>query len=114
MTYGTANNPHKFNRDVLRTWARVVAATPEVALRVHPSGVRPAAFRRNVAAAFAAEGVAADRLVWRDVRGAHLAYYNEVDITLDTFPLTGGTTTVDALMMGVPWSAWPVKASTSG
>jgi predicted O-linked N-acetylglucosamine transferase (SPINDLY family) len=59
-------------------------------------------FRTHVTRAFAAEGVPAERLVFRAVRGAHLRFYDEVDITLDTFPLTGGTTTVEALWMGAP------------
>ncbi|HET6970951.1 MAG TPA: hypothetical protein VFH92_07495, partial [Phenylobacterium sp.] len=102
VTYGTANNPHKYSRDVLRAWAKVVAATPGSKFAfIRPEG-SGASFRRNIEAQFALEGVAADRLVWHVIRGQHLPFYNEVDVTLDPFPLTGGTTTTESLWMGVP------------
>jgi predicted O-linked N-acetylglucosamine transferase (SPINDLY family) len=102
VTFGTANNPHKYTTQVLRQWARVVAAVPGSKFAF----VRPEAsgesFRANIEAQFAREGVSADRLVWRPVRGAHLPHYNDIDVTLDPFPLTGGTTTTESLWMGVP------------
>jgi predicted O-linked N-acetylglucosamine transferase (SPINDLY family) len=102
ITYGTANNPHKYSREVVRTWAKIVAATPGSKFAfIRPEG-GTAPFRENLTAEFAAENVSADRLVFHTVRGAHLPFYNEVDITLDPFPLTGGTTTCEALWMGVP------------
>jgi predicted O-linked N-acetylglucosamine transferase (SPINDLY family) len=102
LTYGTANNPHKYTREVLRTWARVVKATPGSRFAfIRPEGGSPS-FRANIERQFAHEGVGAERIFWYVVRGAHLPYYNQVDITLDTFPLTGGTTTTEALWMGVP------------
>ncbi|MBX3482757.1 tetratricopeptide repeat protein [Phenylobacterium sp.] len=102
VTYGTANNPHKYTSELLRAWARVVKATPNSRFAfIRPEG-GSASFRANIEREFAHEGVGADRLVWHVVRGAHLPLYNEVDITLDTFPLTGGTTTTETLWMGVP------------
>jgi predicted O-linked N-acetylglucosamine transferase (SPINDLY family) len=102
LTFGTANNPHKYSREVLRTWARITAAVPGARFMfVRPEG-GSASFRRHVLAEFAAEGVPEARVVFQAVRGGHLPYYGQIDITLDPFPLTGGTTTAEALWMGVP------------
>jgi predicted O-linked N-acetylglucosamine transferase (SPINDLY family) len=102
VTFGTANNPNKYGPEMLRTWARAVAATPNSQfLFVRPEG-GTRSFRENMQARFAAEGVAPERVRFQAVRGAHLPFYNEIDIALDTFPLTGGTTTCETLWMGVP------------
>jgi predicted O-linked N-acetylglucosamine transferase (SPINDLY family) len=102
ITYGTANNPHKYNREMFEAWSRVLRETPGSRfLFVRPEG-GSASFRRNVLAAFERGGVAGDRIGFSTVRGAHIPFYNEIDISLDTFPLTGGTTTTESLWMGVP------------
>lgn len=102
ITYGTANDPHKYTPEGLRAWAQVVAQTPGSRFAFLRPEAGSAVFRRNIEAAFAAEGVTADRLRWMAVRGRHMPLYDEIDITLDPFPLTGGTTTAEALWMGVP------------
>ena len=61
-----------------------------------------ATFRQNLLAEFAPHSIDAERIIFHPVRGAHMALYNEVDISLDTLPLTGGTTTTESLWMGVP------------
>lgn len=102
VTFGTANNPYKYSREMVRHWARVVAAVPESRfMLVRPEGGTQA-FRDHIAAIFEAEGVAAERLRFEAVRGQHMPFYNEMDISLDTFPQTGGTTTCESLWMGVP------------
>lgn len=102
LTFGTANNPYKYSLEMVRTWARITAAVPKSRfMLVRPESGAPS-FRSNIAEIFAAEGVTADRLAFEDVRGHHMHLYNEIDISLDTFPQTGGTTTCEALFMGVP------------
>lgn len=102
LTIGTANNPYKYSKAMVRTWARVTAAIPDARFMfVRPEGGAPS-FRRNMTEIFAAEGVSADRIRFEDVRGAHMPFYNDLDMSLDTFPQTGGTTTCEALFMGVP------------
>ena len=102
LTFGTANNPHKYNREMIAVWSRVLAATPGSRFMfIRPEG-GTATFRENLQAEFERNGIARERIVFSTIRGAHMPFYNEVDITLDTFPLTGGTTTTEALWMGVP------------
>ncbi len=102
VTYGTANNPYKYSPKVLSTWAKITAATPDARfLFVRPEAGAPA-FRDWMTKAFEAEGVPAERVLFECVRGKHMRWYNEMDISLDTFPQTGGTTTCESLFMGVP------------
>jgi predicted O-linked N-acetylglucosamine transferase (SPINDLY family) len=102
LTFGTANNPYKYSREMVKAWARVTAAVPGARfIFVRPEGGAPS-FRKNILALFAAEGVPEDRVRFEDIRGAHMPFYNDIDISLDTFPQTGGTTTCEALWMGVP------------
>jgi predicted O-linked N-acetylglucosamine transferase (SPINDLY family) len=102
ITFGTANNPHKYNREVFALWAQVLQQVPGSRfIFIRPEG-GTTSFRKNVLAEFARGGIAEDRITFHTVRGAHLPFYNEMDISLDTFPLTGGTTTAESLWMGVP------------
>jgi predicted O-linked N-acetylglucosamine transferase (SPINDLY family) len=102
VTFGTANNPYKYGPELLRSWARILARTPDSRfLFIRPEGGSPS-FRANMTAAFAAEGVAPERVLFEPVRGRHLPHYNRLDMSLDTFPQTGGTTTCESLWMGAP------------
>ncbi|HTI67054.1 MAG TPA: hypothetical protein VL460_05850 [Caulobacteraceae bacterium] len=102
VTFGTLNAPYKYSPQCLDLWARAVAAVPESRfLIVRPEAGAPT-FRDNIARAFAAHGVAPERLAFAVVRGRHLPWYNEIDIALDSLPVTGGTTTCESLWMGVP------------
>ena len=102
ITFGTMNNPYKYNRDVIATWARVLNQVEDSHfLFVRPEGSTPG-FRDNIRAQFAAHGIAPERIEFEAVRGTHMPHYNRIEIALDTFPQTGGTTTCEALWMGVP------------
>lgn len=101
-TFGTANQPFKYTRDTFRVWARIMADCPgSHFLFIRPEG-SSVSFRENIRRAFEAEGIAGDRIEFEAVRGAHLPHYNRMDISLDTFPQTGGTTTCESMWMGAP------------
>ncbi|MFI4966564.1 MAG: hypothetical protein ACHP9T_14495, partial [Caulobacterales bacterium] len=102
VTFGTANNPQKYTAEVLRTWAQIMQACPGSRfLFIRPEG-GASSFRQNILDAFAQEGIQAERIQFEAVRGAHLPHYNRIDISLDPFPQTGGTTTCESLWMGAP------------
>ncbi len=102
ITFGTANNTYKYNAAMLRTWAEVMTQIPNSRFIFLRPEVGARIVRDNILAAFAEQGISADRIEFRAVRGKHMPHYNDLDIALDTFPQTGGTTTCEALWMGVP------------
>jgi len=102
ITFGTMNNPYKYTPELLRMWGRIMQRAPgSHFLFVRPEG-GSRFFRRYILEAFAAEGVDESRVEFLGVRGTHLQHYNKIDISLDTAPHTGGTTTCETLWMGCP------------
>jgi len=102
FTFGTMNNPYKYTSEMLATWADIVSHVDGSRfLFVRPEGGTPA-FRESMQRIFEHHGVARERVEFISERGNHLRFYNEIDLSLDTFPQTGGTTTCECLWMGVP------------
>lgn len=105
VTFGTLNNPYKYNRQTIAMWAQVLRQVPNSRFLIVRPEASSVVLCSNLVAEFAKHGIGADRLYLFDNRTEqrnHLSYYNEIDISLDTFPLTGGTTTCEAVWMGVP------------
>jgi predicted O-linked N-acetylglucosamine transferase (SPINDLY family) len=102
LTFATANDPYKFSPELLRTWARIVAAVPNARFRLIRYEASAPALQQNIARHFAMEGVGPERLEFPAIAGNARALYDDVDIALDTFPMAGGMTTCEALWMGVP------------
>jgi protein O-GlcNAc transferase len=104
VTFACFNNLIKMNDEVVSLWAQVLQAVPGSKLLLKAQQLGSEAVRKQVKARFAQQGVAASRLMLEGAseRASYLAAYHRVDIGLDPFPFTGGTTTVESLWMGVP------------
>ncbi len=102
VTFGALQNFAKVNAAVISAWSRVLREAPSSRLLLVAPGMEQ--IFELIAQQFARHGVDPARI---EVQGrvsvsAYLALHNRVDISLDTFPYTGGTTTCHALWMGVP------------
>jgi protein O-GlcNAc transferase len=100
--FGSFNRLMKLNEPLLRSWAEIMLAVPGSRLRL--ATIEHESARRWIRAALEGSGISADRIEFagRVPLDAYFASYGEVDIALDTVPASGGSTTCDALMMGVP------------
>ena len=104
LRFGCFQNLQKLNRRVLAAWRRILDGAPGATLLLQSRQMG----KRDTRAAFdrllAESGIDLARVELRkpSKRGEYLAQYAEVDVLLDTFPYPGGTSTAEALWMGVP------------
>jgi predicted O-linked N-acetylglucosamine transferase (SPINDLY family) len=85
----------------LAAWRDLLLATPASRLLLH---AHEGNHRRRLLDSFAGAGVDPSRIQFAGRLGLleYLSAYQQIDIALDPFPYNGGTTTFDALWMGVP------------
>jgi protein O-GlcNAc transferase len=102
VTFGSFNQSAKVSPSVRRLWAQLMKAQAESRLVI--AGVQHEGIREALRRGFAESGVDRARIAFRPYGSLedYYGWYNEVDIALDTTLYSGGTTTLDALWMGVP------------
>jgi protein O-GlcNAc transferase len=104
ITFGSFNTFHKISKQVLISWIELLNAIPNSKLLFDSRSMMQTSdldFFKNF---FIERGITSDRIILRSniERDDFLNSYNDVDIALDPFPLSGGSTTMEALLMGVP------------
>jgi len=102
LTFASFSNLAKIGPQVVTLWSRLLARVPDSRLLVAWRGL--GSIREEFRTRFTRQGIAPERLelIDRLPFREYLALHGSVDIVLDTFPYTGGTTTCHALWMGVP------------
>lgn len=113
VTYGSFNHAPKVSPSARRLWAEVLRRDPRARLLV--LGMPDGRARDGLLRDFEAAGVPASRVTVlpRVSFAKYLARFAEVDVALDSLPYGGGTTTFDALWMGVPVLALAGERSVS-
>jgi len=101
VTFGSLNNFAKMSSPALEVWAKILLAVSgsRLILSSREGSHRAAALEK-----FSRAGVDPARVEFVGTQPIleYLRQYNQIDIALDPFPYCGGTTTCDALWMGVP------------
>jgi predicted O-linked N-acetylglucosamine transferase (SPINDLY family) len=104
-TFGSLNQLAKIGPAVLALWARVLERVPGSRLLIKSGGLASPAVRRRIGAFFEDRGIARERLdlrAWTRGYAGHLDTFAEIDVALDCFPYPGMTTSLEAILMGVP------------
>ncbi len=101
VTFACLNNFCKASSESLSLWCDILKAVPKSRLLLH---AKEGSHRNRVIDQFRDNDLDPARLGFLGFvpEEEYLAAHNNIDIALDPFPCNGGTTTCDALWMGVP------------
>lgn len=103
ITFGSCNNLGKLTPEVLTLWGQLLQRNPTARLLIEGKNLGKPDFAAQYRAHCGALGIDIQRLELIGLEQANqYLTYHRIDIALDPYPLTGGTTTFDVLWMGVP------------
>ncbi|OII71482.1 TPR repeat-containing protein [Cryptosporidium andersoni] len=106
ITFGSFNRIAKIHPKTFKTWGKILSSIPDSRLILKSKAFASPQCREyylNIFYSF--YKISSERLILLPLKDSyyeHLDEYNDIDISLDTFPYAGTTTTCECLLMGVP------------
>jgi protein O-GlcNAc transferase len=105
ITFGCFNNSSKISENCINTWSKILSKIDKSKLIIKASSKDSEMAQKKILDKFKFNNVNEKRIIFeshKKNRNDHLKMYNLVDISLDTFPYPGVTTSFESIWMGVP------------
>ena len=105
VTFGCFNNLSKITESMLQLWSRILHGVENSQILIRCPQFKDVEISTRVTAVLLQNGINPERIMLEHNYLEHrdfLGRYKDVDISLDTSPYNGVTTTCDSLWMGVP------------
>jgi predicted O-linked N-acetylglucosamine transferase (SPINDLY family)/glycosyltransferase involved in cell wall biosynthesis len=104
ITLGCLNNPAKISSELLNEWAVLMNQLADSRLLLRGPQYESHDFCRRIWDVMAEHGISQERVLLEGParHKEFLETYQRIDIALDTWPYSGGLTTCEAMLMGVP------------
>ena len=104
ITFGCFNNLSKINNEVIALWSKILKAIPKSKIFLKNKELNDAYLKERIINNFQKNNINSSslKLEGSSPRNELLATYNKVDIALDPFPYSGGTTSFETTWMSTP------------
>lgn len=103
LTIGTFNRYNKINDKVVDVWSKVLERCPNVRFVIKTKEFLTPKLKEQFINTWNPEIFTRVTIIeYSDTYTEHLVDYNKMDISIDTFPYSGTTTSAESLMMGTP------------
>jgi protein O-GlcNAc transferase len=120
FTFGCLASSYKLTNVTLAAWAEILSRSPGARMLFRNAGLGREDHRSHLRDRLVRLGVAPERLAFEGPAGHQdfIDTYRRIDVALDPFPYSGGTTTSEALWQGVPvvtftGNRWASRTSAS-
>ena len=105
VTYGCFNNSSKITEEVIETWSEILLNKKNSKIIIKAPSEDGEIAQEGILKKFKEFDVDNSRVLFskrEEKRNDHYKIYNKIDISLDTFPYPGVTTSIESIWMGVP------------
>ena len=105
ITFGCFNNSSKITEEVIETWSQILLNVNNSRILIKAPSNDAEIAQENILKIFKNLKIDSSRIIFsprEKERLNHYKMYRKIDLSLDTFPYSGVTTSIESIWMGVP------------